>query len=37
MKKKVTAEIIASALTVTLAATTLTGCRFGFASDPDVP
>ena len=37
MKKKVTAEIIASALTVTLAATTLTGCRFGFASDPDDP
>lgn len=37
MKKKVVTKVIASALTVVLAASTLTGCRFGFASDPDDP
>lgn len=37
MKKKIVTRVIASALTVMLAATTLTGCRFGFASDPDDP
>lgn len=37
MKKKVIAKVIASVLTVMLGATTLTGCRFGFASDPDDP
>lgn len=37
MKKKVMTRVIASALTVMLAALTLTGCRFGFASDPDDP
>lgn len=37
MKKKVVAKVIALALTVMFAVTTLTGCRFGFASDPDDP
>lgn len=37
MKKKVAAKVIASALTMALTAATLTGCRFGFASDPDDP
>lgn len=37
MKKKVMTRVVASVLTVMLAATTLTGCRFGFASDPDDP
>lgn len=37
MRKKVVTKVIASALTVMLAATALTGCRFGFASDPDDP
>lgn len=37
MKKKVMTRVIASALMTALAATTLTGCRFGFASDPDDP
>ncbi len=37
MRKKVMAKVIASALVVVLAAGTLTGCRFGFASDPDDP
>lgn len=37
MKKKIAAKVIASALTMALTAATLTGCRFGFASDPDDP
>lgn len=37
MRKKVMAKVIASALIVVLTAGTLTGCRFGFASDPDDP
>ncbi|MBO5473765.1 MAG: extracellular solute-binding protein [Lachnospiraceae bacterium] len=37
MKKKVAAKVIAAALTMALAAGTLTGCTFGFASDPDDP
>lgn len=37
MRKKVVTKVIASALTVVLAAVTLSGCRFGFASDPDDP
>lgn len=37
MKKKIVIKLITSALTVLLAATALTGCRFGFASDPDDP
>lgn len=37
MKRKVMTRVIAAALMTTLAATTLTGCRFGFASDPDDP
>lgn len=35
MKKK--AKVIPLMLTATLLASTLTGCRFGFASDPDDP
>ena len=37
MKRNVAARVIASGLSVVLAATMLTGCRFGFASDPDDP
>lgn len=37
MKKKVAAKVIAAVLTMTLTLTMLTGCRFGFASDPDDP
>lgn len=37
MKKKGMTKCIALALTVGLAVTSLTGCRFGFASDPDDP
>lgn len=37
MKKKVLTKVIASALAAVLVMTTLTGCRFGFASDPDDP
>lgn len=37
MKRKVMTRVIASALTVVFMASTLTGCRFGFASDPDDP
>lgn len=37
MKKKVRAKGIAGLLAAVLAVTTLTGCRFGFASDPDDP
>lgn len=37
MKKKGMAKSIALALTVGLTVTSLTGCRFGFASDPDDP
>ncbi|MGN0483244.1 MAG: ABC transporter substrate-binding protein [Lachnospiraceae bacterium] len=37
MKRKVSKKVIASVLTAVLAATSLTGCRFGFASDPDDP
>lgn len=37
MKKKGITKVIASVLAVITAAATLTGCRFGFASDPDDP
>lgn len=37
MKRKVMTRVISSALTIMLTAATLTGCRFGFASDPDDP
>lgn len=37
MKKKLVARVLASALTAVLAVTTLSGCTFGFASDPDDP
>lgn len=37
MKRNVSKKVIVSALTIMLAATSLTGCRFGFASDPDDP
>lgn len=37
MKRNVAARVITSGLSVVLAATMLTGCRFGFASDPDDP
>lgn len=37
MRKKVMARLISAALVCTLAMTMLTGCRFGFASDPDDP
>ena len=37
MRKKVMARIVSSVLVTALAATMLTGCRFGFASDPDDP
>lgn len=37
MKRKVMARVIASALAIVFTAATLTGCRFGFASDPDDP
>ena len=37
MKKKSVTSLLAAALSVTVAVTALTGCRFGFASDPDDP
>lgn len=37
MKQKVLKRVIASMLAAVLAASVLTGCRFGFASDPDDP
>ena len=37
MKKKILTKVIASVLMLVLTVTTLTGCRFGFASDPDDP
>ena len=37
MNKKVITKVIAFVLTMSLAAMSLTGCRFGFASDPDDP
>ena len=37
MKRKVVARVIASALSAVLMTTMLTGCTFGFASDPDDP
>ena len=37
MKRKVSGKVIATALTVSLLTTSLTGCTFGFASDPDDP
>lgn len=37
MKKKVVTRVMASALAAVLGAATLTGCTFGFASDPDDP
>lgn len=37
MGKKVMAKFISSVLAAVLAMTVLTGCRFGFASDPDDP
>lgn len=37
MKRKAVTRMIASALAAVLASTALTGCTFGFASDPDDP
>lgn len=37
MKRNVVTRIIAASLSVVMVATMLTGCRFGFASDPDDP
>lgn len=37
MKRKVMAKFLSLMLVVTLMMTMLTGCRFGFASDPDDP
>ena len=37
MRKRVMARFISAALVCVLAVTMLTGCRFGFASDPDDP
>ncbi len=37
MKKQVLTKCLASGLSVAMLATTLSGCRFGFASDPDDP
>ncbi|HBA63305.1 MAG TPA: ABC transporter substrate-binding protein [Lachnospiraceae bacterium] len=37
MRKKAMTRIIASGLTAVMMTTMLTGCRFGFASDPDDP
>ena len=37
MKRKALKKVIASVLAMVLAATSLTGCRVGFASDPDDP
>lgn len=37
MKKKVLSKVISAALAATMMTTLLTGCRFGFASDPDDP
>ena len=37
MKKKAMRKAVAAVLIIVLAAMSLTGCRFGFASDPDDP
>ena len=37
MKRKIRKKAVAAALAMALAAMSLTGCRFGFASDPDDP
>ena len=37
MKRNVVARVIAAGLATVLTTTMLTGCRFGFASDPDDP
>ena len=37
MKRNVVARVIAAGLAAVLTTTMLTGCRFGFASDPDDP
>ncbi len=37
MRKKVLTKVIASGLAATMMVTTMTGCTFGFASDPDDP
>lgn len=37
MKKKVVTKVMAFSLAVVMASTALTGCTFGFASDPDDP
>lgn len=37
MKRKISGKVIVSALTAALLTTSLTGCTFGFASDPDDP
>lgn len=37
MKKKAVTRMLASILAGVLASTALTGCTFGFASDPDTP
>lgn len=37
MKKKAVTRMLASILAGVLASTALTGCTFGFASDPDDP
>ena len=37
MKKKAMRKAVAAVLMIVLAAMSLTGCRFGFASDPDDP
>ena len=37
MKKKAVARMLAAALAGVLGVSTLTGCTFGFASDPDDP
>ena len=37
MRKKVMAKVILTVLILAMSVTVLTGCRFGFASDPDDP
>lgn len=37
MKRNIVARVLASMLVAALTVTSLTGCRFGFASDPDDP
>lgn len=37
MRKNLITRVIAFGLVTALMTTTLTGCRFGFASDPDDP